>query len=201
MRLTKDMRDAIVAKALANLPRVDHWPAVREVIQNTIVEHMEPEVRAVWDNPDLRGCLSRTEFSIRRGNRTLVNFYGPSGLLGLRTSDRNSRGDVTIYMDDAVGARVENNVIGAITEALHSSGLVAAQERNRDLLESVRNRLRHAVSSVSTIKRLYDVLEPELHHLIPRVEGVNLPVVAVNVVDDLKALGAELPDVPKALEV
>ena len=201
MRLTKDMRDSIVTKALANLPRVDHWPAVRDVIQDVIVQHMTPEVRAVWDNPDLRGCLSRTDFSIRRGNRTLVDFYGPQKLLGLHTSYAKYRGDVTIYMDDAVGARVEGTVISAITEALRSSGLVAAQERNKDLLESVRVRLRRAVDSVSTVKRLYDVLEPELHHLIPRVEGANLPVVAVKVVDDLKTLGAELPDVPKALEV
>lgn len=188
MRLTKELRKIIVNKAVANLPKTDHTTAVRDLIQSVIVEQMAPEVRAVWDNTETRGILRAFDVSVRRGNKEAVYVKGIRGLPASIASDHYG---MCVYLDEAVDANGDG-IVDQITAAVRASGLVDAQEANRELLASVKRRLSSALSSVSTVKRLYDVLEPELHYLIPRVEGANLPVVALNVADDLRKLGADL---------
>lgn len=67
-------------------------------------------------------------------------------------------------------------------------------------LQSVSERLRANLKAATTMKRLYEVLEPELHHYIPKDEvKANLPACVAPVVDDLRKLGAVLPDVAKVV--
>jgi hypothetical protein len=84
-----------------------------------------------------------------------------------------------------------SGIKAAIRDALAADGVIDRHMKAKETLYSVKRRLRSALYSVNTVKRLYDVLEPELHHLIPKTENRNLPVVSVKVVDDLRALGAE----------
>jgi hypothetical protein len=188
MRLTNELRNSIVSKAVADLLKTDHTAAVRDLIQNVIVENMAPEVRAVWDNHDTRGVLRAFDVSVRRGNKEAVYI---KGICGLPASIASGHYGLRVYLDEAVSAEGDS-IVDRITAVVRASGLVDAQEANRELLASVKRRLSDALASVSTVKRLYDVLEPELHHLIPRVDGANLPVVALNVAEDLRKLGAEL---------
>jgi hypothetical protein len=104
-------------------------------------------------------------------------------------------------MDDAenAGRLPEGSLYRDIVTKLHKAGLVDAYFTQEDLRVSVRNRLRANLRASSTFKQLYANLEPELHHYIPKDEvKAQVPACVAPVVDDLRKLGAVLPEVAKA---
>ena len=207
-RLTKDMRENILRKAIANVPTIDYEALLVPIVQEALCKHMPPEVKAAYDNEETRAYLHTTDVIIRDGN----GYNGRSMYLrspdakgyrayhqfhGLTTKTHR----LEISVTPLVVARLkEDTIIHTVTKAVVDSGYYAKHIEQQDLFESVKKRLRDTLESVTTLKRLYDVLEPELHHLIPK-EGdktANLPATVAPVVDDLRKLGAQLPDVPKA---
>ena len=72
-------------------------------------------------------------------------------------------------MDDASLERLKPETLHYdLSHAVIKSGFFHKHIEQEALFESVKKRLRDTLRSVTTIKRLYDVLEPELHHLIPK---------------------------------
>ncbi len=192
MRLTKDMRSNILRKAVANVPTVNYLERLVPVIQNVFFSHMPATVQAVYTNPSNRGFLKPSRVDVRDGNQSV---YMPSEFYGV-----DSDTYVVIRVDAASMSRLRKGSLDYnLSRAVVKSGLFAKHVEQRILFGSVKRRLQSTLDSVTTVKRLYDVLEPELHHLIPREKDktANLPAAAAPVVDDLKKLGALLPDVPK----
>jgi hypothetical protein len=87
-------------------------------------------------------------------------------------------------------------------DSLFSSGLVHAWVEDNRLYKQTVQRLHDNLAAASTIKRLYDVLEPELHQFIPvqpdKIRTTGLPSTVAPVVDDLRKLGVALAPVPTA---
>lgn len=189
-RLTNEMRDRIVAKAIANLPAQNHHAEARKIIENTIYWQAPPPVQVLMKDDRLRRALACTQLYVMMGNRHIFNYLDADGFLGICDDRAGSRYPSKVYMDQEAANR---GVFSAIYEALHADGVVQRCIEQRDLLETVKRRLENAVYSVNTVKRLYDVLEPELHHLIPKVESGGSLILSVRVADDLRKLGAELP--------
>lgn len=203
MRLTNDIRANIARRALANVPTVDYLKQLVPVLQAVLYEHMPPKVKAVYDDPESRVFLRSHEVRLRTGDGYSISTHLPAPVCGFT--------DKAVYTVDvqtdvrALDAWKAGTLKHDLTKAIIDSGLFAAHIKQQELLKSVKNRLEANLSSVTTVKRLYDVLEPELHHLIPKepekIKAAGLPACVAPVVADLKALGAVLPDVPKAEEV
>ena len=189
-RLTNEIRNTIVAKALANLPAQNHHAEARKIIERAIYENAPKPVQAMLDDDRLRRALARTQIYVMVGNRHVLSYLDADGFLGVCDDRAGGRYPVKVYMDSEAANR---GVFSAIYAALHADGVVQRCIEQRDLLDNVRKRLANAIHGVSTVKRLYDVLEPELHHLIPKAESGSSLVVSVQVAEDLRRLGADLP--------
>lgn len=201
MRLTNDIRDNIRAKILNNVPTINYKHLLWELVQNVIVEQMDPKIRAVYDDEALRPMLVHSSCMFRIGT-------GYSNAFNTRkASEQNYAGkhpgllhDLDINMDPrAVAHTKKGSLYYAVMQAALKTGYVEKYFEQQELLESVRQRVRSTLAAVTTVAKLYDALEPEFHHLIPREDDkkIQLPSTVAPFAEDLRKLGANLPKVPK----
>ena len=199
-KLTIDMRDAIERSILKSLPSINYPAMVQAAVQAGIVEHMTHEVRAVYMNSETRKLLAVAGLRITTGNKSMRMYTGNvyyNDVIGVGSRE------FTIRVDEA------SYVARPLTEGtlLHTTliknGVRDMAEKyfaQDDLFDSVRQRVRANLRAATTIKRLYEIFEPELHHYIPKEGAKNmLPATVAPVVDDLRKLGLTLPDTPKAV--
>jgi hypothetical protein len=198
-RVTTLMRDSIHLRIMKNLPSRDFAKEIHVLVQSIIVDHMPKEVRALYDSKSLRGYLHEVGLDVHIGNQSVPLYR--STVDGIRCDTvvgLTSR--VSIRMDDheRLDRLPEGSLYRDLVTKLHASRLVSAFYEQEDLRKDVARRVRANLASASTVKRLYEVLEPELHHYIPKDPVVaSLPACVTPVVDDLRKLGAVLPDTPK----
>lgn len=197
MRLTKDMRDKIARDAMANVQVVDYKVKLVPVVRNVLYAHMPASVKDLYDAPATRRYLKTFGVEICEGN----GYESGRIYLGDDFCGLQDRSHLKIRIGDEVLKHLKRGTLTYnLAKAVMDSGYFDAHRQQRELIDDVGIRLRNTLKSVNTVKRLYDVLEPELHHLIPK-EGektANLPATVAPVVSDLQKLGANLPDVPKA---
>lgn len=192
-RVTKDLRYSMERAIMKDLPSRDYKVEIHKLVQDTIAAQLPPEVKTLYDNEDLRKYMGSNSIEVFKGN-TSVGMYNASGVYGLLDYMR-------IRMDDAEHTRrlPEGSTYAAVVTALVASGLVDAYFTQEELRKSVLNRVRSNLEAAKTFKQLYEILEPELHHYIPKDEAkAQLPACVAPVVDDLRKLGAVLPETPKA---
>lgn len=207
MKLTKDIRANILYSAMKSVPTIDYVPLMIPVIQGVLYDFMPAEAKAAYDNPETRIYLHHCEASVKTGNGNYSTTYLCDG------KDKHGYDIYHFFYGSALTKRLEirtdlvvvnalpkKSLNRSLSEAINKSGLFDKHLAQQDLLKSVTERLRATLASVTTTNRLYDVLEPELHHLIPKDNDktANLPATVAPVVDDLRKLGALLPSVPKA---
>jgi hypothetical protein len=199
-RVTNHLRDHMERQIMKDLPSRDYIKEIHALVQSIIAEHMPLGVGAIYGNPDMHGYLREVSINVRVGNNPVPMHKSGSFdqrcdlVYGLKQS-------LTIRMDDAenAGRLPEGSLYREIVTKLHAAGLVAAYFTQEELRVSVRNRVRANLAAAKTFKQLYEILEPELHHYIPKNEAkMQLPACVAPVVDDLRKLGAVLPEVPKA---
>lgn len=196
-RVTNDLRDNLERQIMKDLPSRDYVKEIHALVQEIIIVHVPEKVRVMYDDPDLRDYLQDARLDVRRGNQSVSMYKSGEGwqyVYGLKSQ-------LTIRMDDAENASrlPEGSLYRDIVTKLHKAGLVDAYFAQEDLRVSVRNRLRANLRASSTFKQLYANLEPELHHYIPKDEvKAQVPACVAPVVDDLRKLGAVLPETPKA---
>ncbi len=184
-RLTNEMRDHILAKIMHGLPNVDYAAQIRKLIQDTIIEFAPKQVQELYANEATRDYLHTSYAEVREGNRRVEGLGYWNGVYGLIR-------EIAIQMDERGEAVLkEGTLYHALYTRLKDSGLVSKYKTQEELRKSVRTRLNANLAAASTIKRLYEVLEPELHSFIPREVESNkmLPATVAPVVDDLKKLG------------
>jgi hypothetical protein len=196
-RITNNLRLSMERAIMKDLPSRDYSKEIHALVQEIVAEHMEPKVRALYDNPDLRGHLKTAGLDVKMGNNyVLMNRIGEGHgeVYGIKS------GRLSIRMDDAENASrlPEGSLYRELVTKLHEAGLVDAYFAQDELRANVRVRLRANLGAAATFKQLYEILEPELHHYIPKDEvKAQLPACVAPVVDDLRKLGAVLPSVPK----
>ena len=197
-RVTNDMRSSMLHNIMKGLPNRNYAADIHTMVQSTIVEFMLPEVRVVYDDPLMRPYLATFRLDVVSGNRSVPMYRGGDNtdyVIGVKSS-------LKVRMDDAGNANrlAEGSLYRALVTRLHDSGLVTACFAQDELRDTVVSRLRANLKAATTIKKLYDVLEPELHQYIPRDTPASLvPACVAPVVDDLRKLGANLPATPKAV--
>lgn len=181
-RLTNELRDSIHRKIMHGLPNIDYAAQIRTLIQDTIIEFAPKQVQELYANEATRSYLNASYVEVRDGNRRA---YGVGYLYGLTK-------DMSVQMDERSESFIkEGTLYHAMYTRLKSSDLVGKHKAQEELRKSVSQRLKANLAAATTIKKLYEVLEPELHSFIPReVAGDKmLPACVAPVAEDLKKLG------------
>lgn len=208
MRINKELRENIERQIFKSIPVIDYERLLLPLVQKVVYDHMPSAVKAAYDDPETRRYLKRGRVYARAagGYRLSTTMYARDetgnridSVIGLSYADQ----DIDVVMDESSAIRYkEGTLMGDLYRAIKASGYYEAYTAQNELLEDTRKRVKANLASVTTLKRLYDVLEPELHHLIPKepekIKVAGLPTCVAPVVADLRKLGAELPDVPKA---
>lgn len=194
-RLTNDMRDSIQRKIMLGLPNVDYEKQIKNLLQEVIMEFSPKQVKELYADEKTRGYLNVVNLEVR-ANWGRMSYKYFEKIYGVN-------GRVSIQMDERTEQLLkEGTMQHAIYTRLRDSKLIDQYRVQEELREDVVKRLKANLASATSIKRLYAILEPELHGYIPReVEGTsNLPANVAPVVDDLRRLGAVLPETPKATD-
>lgn len=200
-RVTNHLRANLQNKIMAGLPVIDYAQQIHALVQKIVIEHAPAQVKAMYDDPDLRKYLNDVRLEVKKGNQYVSLYSRGDGqretlyyndVYGLTKS-------ITIQMMDDAGRIPAGSLYQTLIAKLKESGLVDKYFAQDELRDSVKNRLRANLAASNTFKQLYANLEPELHHFIPKDEAATqLPACVAPVVDDLRKLGADLPTVPKA---
>ena len=196
-RLTNDLRDDMFRRIMKGLPNRNYETEIHTAVQDAVVQFMDPKVRAVYEDAALRPVLREDWVRISNGSKNLYLYNAAQGryITGL-TRDMEIR-----MADHELPDRVkEGTLYHHILFKTNLVALVKAHYEQEELREKVSKRLKANLAAATTIKKLYDILEPELHGYIPRETATEklLPATVAPVVDDLKKLGLVVPEVPKA---
>jgi len=201
MRLTKNMREEILRKATAGVPVVNYKAKLQPVLQAVVCKHMPEPARLAYEDEESRLFLTTVHLEVKEGN----GYNGRSMTFSKYDNDPVRgyavQGRLVVRVDDASFDQARKGTLSYdLAAVVRKTGYLDKHYEQLVVMQNVRKRLKATLESVTTVKRLYDVLEPELHHLIPKEENAavaNLPAAAGPVVDDLRKLGAQFPDVPK----
>lgn len=150
MRLNKNHKDAFVRGVMNDVPVVDYRGQARKLMQDWLVEHMPPPVRAVYNDPELRKYL---DSSHRYFHYVAGCFYGQALLEGSRD----------------VPKALENKL-------RELDGKHEAQFEN---LAELRYKLNNTIAGCSTLKQALKLM-PEFEKYLPTENEAtkNLPAVA-----------------------
>ena len=187
-RLTNEMRDSIRIRIMQGLPNIDYLAQINTSLQDTIIAFAPDDVKKLYADEETRGYLREVAFEVR-ANWGIVGYKYFDGIYGLNGLDH-------INMDERVETLLkEGTLIHAIYFRLRDSKLIEKYREQEELRADVAKRLKANLAAASTVKRLYTVLEPELHGYIPVIveSKSNLPSCIAPVADDLRKLGANLP--------
>lgn len=204
MRLTNDIRRNIQDKIMSDVPTIDYAHKLMELTQEIILQHMDPKVRAVYDDENLRPLLQSASVQFRLDssyNRIVKTHYVNHQGHKIYFNHPGLKDPLDVNLEPRYVEHVKKGTLYYdLTHAALKSGFVHKHFEQRALLDSVKERIKATLASVTTTQKLFDVLEPEFHHLIPRDDDkkIQLPATAAPFADDLRKLGANLPEVPKA---
>jgi hypothetical protein len=199
-KLTNDMRDGIYHKIMKDLPIRNFLKEVHSLIQEEIIKHAPKQVQELYADELMRKYLNTASAEVKLGNKSMGRYWFTG--MDYEYYDRvyGLKDNMTIRMDDAENTDrlPDGSLYKNIVTKLANEGLVTSYFEQEDLRDNVGKRLRTNLRSATTIKKLYEVLEPELHGFIPKDDVQStLPACVAPVVDDLRKLGALLPNTPK----
>lgn len=182
-RLTNDARDSLYSQIMAGIPNIDYLAEIKKIGEEEIIRFAPKAVQEAYADEDCRRYLRTDHFCVRHGNQSLF-WHRCYGLTD----------DLILRMDEGVMSYLRKGTVHhAIATRILKDDILNKYLAQEELRNSVSKRLKSNLSAASTIKKLYDVLEPELHRFIPRepeaVKKVNLPATVAPVLDDLKKLG------------
>lgn len=189
-RLTNEMRDHIRIRIMTGLPNVDYLAQIKTLVQNTILEFAPKQVQELYADENTKPYLQKTSVDLRGDWGDGKRYVFLHGIYGIKQ-------DLSFNIDPRVEVTLkEGSLVHALYTRLHESELINKHKDQIILRDSVVKRLRSNLKAATTIKRLYTILEPELHGYIPREADpvANLPATVAPVVNDLRKLGAKLPE-------
>lgn len=195
-RLTNDLRASLHHKIMKDLPSRDFVTEIHTVVQEEVMKHAPKQVQELYANEATRDYVAQNYLQVRNGNCSVPMYRNGRSEYVYGLKDR-----MTIRMDDAENTQrlPEGSLYKDLVIKLHESKLVTGFFQQEELRDNVSRRLKANLKAATTIKSLYTILEPELHHFIPKdVVTASVPACVAPVVDDLRKLGAVLPEVPKA---
>lgn len=167
MKITNNMRDAFVRAVLQDVPTVDYNAEFKNFAVELCLARLPGEIVRIYKNNSLRGFLKFETVNIR------AEYYESEVSAALPLYDTYS----TVKADLAATPEVQ-----AITKA---------KQAQADRLCQLRQDLRAAIQSVSTVKQALELL-PEFAKYLPKPDDKPIkfaPAVIANLATNLTAAG------------
>lgn len=164
MQLNKTHKRKIVRAIMQDIPQVSYKALIRDYVQAEAVALMPPEVKAVYDNEELRRylcCVDLQAHGIYSGHCGSIFWH--------RNGSEASRYSPTLYLT----RRHYNSPSDALTEKLLKKvGPKVAEycrlsEEQGKARKSMEERLESMLEGIRTLKQAKTLLEPELHKYLP----------------------------------
>jgi hypothetical protein len=156
MNLNKTHKARIVRDIMADIPMIDYAAQAQALLQAKAIEKMPAEVRAVYDNPDLRHWLA---------TRYASNHTHLSGSY-IFWQCKNGAGDwLYVSRCGRNGDPEDRELVTEVHESL--TELAKAAEEQWKARSSMEDKLRMMFYDIRTLKQAKTLLEPELHKYLP----------------------------------
>jgi len=156
MNLNKTHKARIVRDIMADIPQIDYAAQAKAILQAKAIEKMPAEVRAVYDNPDLRHWLA---------TRYASNHTHLSGSY-IFWQCKNGAGDwLYVSRCGRNGDPEDRELVTEVHESL--TELAKAAEEQWKARRSMEDKLRMMFYDIRTLKQAKTLLEPELHKYLP----------------------------------
>lgn len=160
MNLNKTHKAAIVRKIMADIPEINYSAQAQALLQAKAVEKMPAEIKAIYDNPELRRWLP-TRWVQCASHLSAKNIFWH------RASNDVDGGHSTLY-----AYRVHYNsttedkeLVAEVQEPLAELNKAAEQQwKDR---RSMQAKLETVFEGIRTLKQAKTLLEPELHKYLP----------------------------------
>lgn len=159
MQLNRTHKSTIVRKIMADIPFTNYGKIIHDLVQAAAYRLMPDEVKAVYDNEDLRPflaqrhCIAYGSHTGSIGNIYWCGFHGYSSLYLNRPHHHSEEGKLTRKLLDEVQVPVAEAVRRA--------------EEQGKARESMEQKLYTMLAGIRTLKQAKTLLEPELHKYLP----------------------------------
>jgi hypothetical protein len=159
MQLNKDHKSIIVSKIMADIPRTDYAKIIHDLVQAAAYRLMPDEVKAVYDNEDMRMFLAKRQcaaYGTHTGGIGSIYWAGPHGYSSLYLTRPHYHDN-----EDKPTKKLLEEVQVPVAEAVR---LAEEQGKAR---ESMQQKLTTMLAGIRTLKQAKAMLEPELHKYLP----------------------------------
>ena len=158
MQLNKTNKVEIVNKIMEDIPRVDYAAQAHALLQAKAIEKMPAEVRAVYDNPDLRPWLA-VRFA------STPSHISGSYIVWQREWLEGIGGTLYAYRVMHNNGTEDRAFLMGVQEPL--AALAKAAEEQWKARSSMEDKLKTVLAGIRTLKQAKTLLEPELHKYLP----------------------------------
>ena len=158
MNLNKTHKAKIVRDIMTDIPAVDYAAQAHSLLQAKAIEKMPPEVRAVYDNPDLRPWLA-VRFA------STANHISGSYIVWQREWLEGTGGTLYAYRVTQNSGTEDIAFLIKVQEPL--AALAKAAEEQWKARRSMEDKLKTVLAGIRTLKQAKTLLEPELHKYLP----------------------------------
>jgi hypothetical protein len=160
MNLNKGHKAKIVLDIMADIPMIDYSAQAQALLQAKAIEKMPAEVRAVYDNPDMRHWLAKRWVQF-------TNHLSSSNIFWHRSSNDVSRGHTSLYAYKVHynSAPEDRELVSEAHDQIYE--LAKAAEEQWKARRSMEDKLRMMFYDIRTLKQAKTLLEPELHKYLP----------------------------------
>ena len=158
MNLNKTHKARIVRDIMADIPVIDYAAQAHSLLQAKAVEKMPAEVRAIYDNPDMRPWLA-VRFA------STPNHISGSYIVWQREWLEGIGGTLYAYRVMHNNGTEDRAFLMGVQEPL--ADLARAAEEQWKARRSMEDKLKTVLAGIRTLKQAKTLLEPELHKYLP----------------------------------
>jgi hypothetical protein len=158
MNLNKGHKAKIVRDIMADIPRIDHTAQAHALLQAKAIEKMPPEVRAIYDKPELRRWLA-ARFA------THANHLGGANIIWQREREDGHGTSLYAYRIHYNNTAEDQELVTEVQGPL--ADLSRAAEEQWKARRSMEEKLETVLRGIRTLKQAKTLLEPELHKYLP----------------------------------
>ena len=159
MQLNKTEKSTIVRKIMADIPFTNYGKIIRDLVQAAAYRLMPDEVKAIYDNEDLRQFLAQRHciaYGSHTGSVGNIYWWGPHSYSSFYLNRPHQHSH-----EDKLTRKLLDEVQVPVAEAVRR-----AEEQGK-ARESMERKLTTMLAGIKTLKQAKDMLEVELHKYLP----------------------------------
>ena len=159
MQLNRTQKSTVVNKIMADIPQTDYGKVINGIVQAAAYRLMPDEVKAIYDNEDLRPFLAVRQcvaYGSHTGSVGTIYWWGPHSYSSFYLNRPHHHSH-----EDKLTRKLLDEIQVPVSEAVRR-----AEEQGK-ARESMERKLTTMLAGIRTLKQAKAVLEPELHKYLP----------------------------------